>query len=75
MNALRDAIKSGDYSFYILKSINFAKTFFSYVGYISTIKSLINAGMSINLRFDDGQTPIHMAAELGNELRFIQNHS
>ena len=36
-----------------------------YSGSTSTIESLFKAGMNMSMRFDDGQTPIHMAAELG----------
>ena len=40
---------------------------FLYSGSTSTIESLFKAGMNMRMRFDDGQTPIHMAAELGKQ--------
>ncbi|XP_055301555.1 putative ankyrin repeat protein RF_0381 isoform X2 [Sitodiplosis mosellana] len=35
-------------------------------GSTSTIRSLIREGINMSLRFDNGQTPIHMAAEKGS---------
>ena len=37
------------------------------IGEESKIVSLIGEGMDVSQRFDDGQTPLHTAAEHGNE--------
>lgn len=43
-----------------------------YVGNTTIVESLIKEGMNMSQRFDNGQTPIHMAAEKGKHSQDIK---
>lgn len=65
-NMFIEAIKHGMCHIYLWK-IFCSLEYFSHLGDEDEITSLIGKGINMSLKFDSGQTPIHVAAESGNE--------
>ena len=49
----------------IRNPFRFSKIFFSILGDLSQINSLIGEGTDVNQRFENGETPLHVAANQG----------
>lgn len=49
------------------KTFDFTDEFYLNLGDTDRIIDLAKEGVNMSLRFDNGQTPIHLAGERGNE--------
>lgn len=70
MNKLRDAINNSKLKclMNLRKFLILINNIILNVDDITKITSFIAEGMNMSLQFDDGQTPIHTAAEKGNNI-------
>ena len=68
MEELRDAIKKGRFDF-LFDSLCYESVL--YLDSTEKIESSIEEGMNISLRFDNGQTALHLAAESGKPSKIL----
>lgn len=75
MNEFSAAIKNGNKTFfgYIFNCFRLSNFFLSILGDVSKISSLIQEGINVNQRFENGETPLTVAANQG-KVSLKSNH-